>query len=86
MSMTIDPELVKLIEKTIEDKVEKSLESYQKAILKDIFLTREDFLNEIEILVIITAHDHIINNFDLIKNKLILDTKNICKFDGAYKL
>ena len=50
------------------------------------FINFEDFLNEIEILVIITAHDHIKNNLDLVKDKLILDTKNICTFDGVYKL
>ena len=50
------------------------------------FMNFEEFLNEIKILVIITAHDHIKNNLDLVKDKLILDTKNICKFDGVYKL
>jgi UDP-N-acetyl-D-mannosaminuronic acid dehydrogenase len=50
------------------------------------FMNFKDFLNEIEILVIITAHDHIKNNLDLVKNKLILDTKNICNFDGVYKI
>jgi UDP-N-acetyl-D-mannosaminuronic acid dehydrogenase len=50
------------------------------------FMNFEDFLNEIEILVIITAHDHIKNNLDLVKDKLILDAKNICNFDGVYKL
>lgn len=50
------------------------------------FMNFEDFINEIEILVIITAHDHIKNNLDLIKDKLILDTKNVCSFDGVYKL
>ncbi len=50
------------------------------------FMNFEDFLNEIEILVIITAHDHIKNNLDLIEDKLILDTKNICNFAGVYKL
>ena len=50
------------------------------------FMNFEDFLNEIEILVIITAHDHIKNNLNLIKDKFILDTKNICNFDGVYKL
>jgi UDP-N-acetyl-D-mannosaminuronic acid dehydrogenase len=50
------------------------------------FMNFEDFLNEIEILVIITAHDHIKNNLDLVKRKLILDTKNICNFEGVYKL
>lgn len=50
------------------------------------FMNFEDFLNEIEILVIITAHDHIKNKLDLVKDKLILDTKNICNFEGVYKL
>ncbi len=50
------------------------------------FMDFEEFLNEIEILVIITAHDHIKDNLNLIKNKLILDTKNVCDFDGVYKL
>ncbi len=50
------------------------------------FMHFEDFLNEIEIIVIMTAHDHIKNNMELIKDKLILDTKNVCNFDGVYKL
>lgn len=50
------------------------------------FLNFEDFLNEIEILVIITAHDHIKDNLELVKSKLVLDTKNICNFSGVYKL
>jgi UDP-N-acetyl-D-mannosaminuronic acid dehydrogenase len=50
------------------------------------YMDFEDFLNEIEILVIITAHDHIKRNMELIKDKLILDTKNICNFHGVYKL
>ncbi|MDD4436543.1 MAG: nucleotide sugar dehydrogenase [Tissierellia bacterium] len=50
------------------------------------FMNFEDFLNDIEILVIMTAHDHIKNNMDLIRGKLVLDTRNICTFDGTYKL
>lgn len=50
------------------------------------FMNFEDFLNEIEILVIITAHDHIKERMNQIKNKLVLDTKNICHFEGVYKL
>ena len=50
------------------------------------FMNFEDFVNEIEILVIMVGHDHIKNNMELIKDKLILDTKNICTFDGVYKL
>lgn len=50
------------------------------------FMNFEDFLNEIEILVIMVGHDHIKDNMDLIKDKLILDTKNICTFERTYKL
>lgn len=46
----------------------------------------EGFLKEIEIHVIITAHDYIKRNFDVVKDKLIMDTKNICDFDSVYKL
>lgn len=58
----------------------------KERIIDHQFINFEDFLNEIEILVIMVGHDHIKNNTDLIKNKLVLDTKNICTFDGAYKL
>lgn len=50
------------------------------------FMDFGDFINEIEILVIMVAHDHIKENMELIKDKLILDTKNVCDFDGVYKL
>ena len=50
------------------------------------FMNFQDFLNEIEILVIMVGHDHIKENMELIKDKLILDTKNVCNFEGVYKL
>lgn len=50
------------------------------------FMNFEDFLNEIEILVVMVGHEHIKVNIDLIKDKLVLDTKNICTFEGSYKL
>jgi len=50
------------------------------------FMNFEDFINEIEIVVVMVGHDHIKNNMDLLKDKLVLDTKNICAIDGAYKL
>lgn len=58
----------------------------QEKIVDNQFMKFEDFLDEIEILVIIIAHDHIKNNLHLIKDKFILDTKNICSFAGTYKL
>ncbi|HCS76096.1 MAG TPA: nucleotide sugar dehydrogenase [Clostridiales bacterium] len=58
----------------------------KERIVEHQFMNFEDFLNEIVILVIMVGHDHIKDNMELIKDKLILDTKNICTFDSAYKL
>lgn len=58
----------------------------KKRIVDHQFMNFDDFVNEIEILVIMVAHDHIKKNLDRVKNKLILDAKNVCNFEGVYKL
>ena len=58
----------------------------KQKIVNNQFMDFESFINNIEILVIITAHDHIKDNLNVLSNKLILDTKNICNLDGVYKL
>lgn len=50
------------------------------------FINFEDFINEIEVLVILVGHTHIKENMKKINNKLILDTKNICNDKNVYKL
>lgn len=50
------------------------------------FMNFEDFINEVEVVVLMVGHDHIKENMDMLKGKLVLDTKNICKFADAYKL
>ncbi len=44
MNMTVDPNLIKIIEKTVEQKIEKQIETVQIAVLRKEFLTREEFL------------------------------------------
>ena len=58
----------------------------KERIIDHQFMNFEDFINEIEILVIMVGHEHIKNNMELIKDKLILDTKNICTSNDVYKL
>lgn len=58
----------------------------KETIVEHQFFDFEDFISDIEILVIITGHDHIKNNLELVKDKFILDTQNICGFEGVYKL
>jgi UDP-N-acetyl-D-mannosaminuronic acid dehydrogenase len=58
----------------------------KERIVEHQFMNFEDFINEIEILVIMVGHEHIIKNIEHIKGKLVLDTRNIFNFDGIYKL
>lgn len=44
------------------------------------------FINESELIIIMVAHQEIINNMKLLESKLILDTRNICHFPNVYKL
>src|SRR5699024_2377727 len=47
------------------------------------FMDFGDFMNEIEGLVIMVGHDHIKENIDLVKDKFVLDTKNICDSEAS---
>jgi UDP-N-acetyl-D-mannosaminuronic acid dehydrogenase len=44
------------------------------------------FLNDVDIVVIMVAHRQIIENFDKLSGKIVLDTRNVCKLPGVYKL
>lgn len=44
------------------------------------------FLNDIDLIVIMVAHDEIKKKMDYLVGKVIIDTKNICNLEGAYKL
>lgn len=46
----------------------------------------DEFLTDIEFLVILVGHDEIMNNMDKIKDKVILDTRHICEIEGTYRL
>ena len=46
----------------------------------------DEFLNNIEILLIMNAHTHLKENVDKVKNKIIFDTKNVMNFKNVYKL
>ena len=50
------------------------------------YLDFEKFINDIDMIVIMVGHAHIKEMRNIIKNKLILDTKNIIKDCEIYKL
>ena len=46
----------------------------------------DDFLNSVDLVVIMVAHDQIKKNLWKLDGKIVLDTKNISGLDSAYKL
>ena len=44
------------------------------------------FLDRCDLVVILVAHDEIRNNMELLRDKVILDTRDVCHFDGVETL
>lgn len=66
------------------------LKVYDPFITKDITENQyhdfDKFLNDIDLVVILVGHDEIKENIQKLKEKTILDTRNICDLPGTYKL
>lgn len=76
---------------TLDEHLAFGVKSYdpfvEKQIVEDQVMDFTEFLNEVEIVVLLVGHDHIKENLDSLKGKLVLDTKNIANEDkGFYKL
>lgn len=46
----------------------------------------DEFLSKIEILLVMNAHTHLIENINKVQNKIIFDTKNIINIKNTYKI
>lgn len=44
------------------------------------------FINDVDMVVIMVSHNHIKENMSSLKDKVVLDTRNICDRQGVYKL
>ena len=68
----------------------KPIKSYDPFVKKDIvpnqYHSFKEFLKDSELIVIMVNHKQIIENKELLKNKIVFDTKNCCKLPNAYKL
>ena len=55
-------------------------------IVKNQYQDYKEFLSSIDMLVVMVGHNHLIRNMDLLKDKVVLDTRNVCSFKNVYKL
>lgn len=66
------------------------LKVYDPYITKDIVENQyhdfEKFLADSELVVILVGHDEIKQNMDKLKDKVVLDTRNVCNLPGVYRI
>ncbi|NLD46520.1 MAG: hypothetical protein GX660_04890 [Clostridiaceae bacterium] len=58
----------------------------KRPIVDNQYTDFDQFLDEIDILVIMVGHQHIKQNIERIRDKIIFDTKNVIPSDKTYKL
>lgn len=68
----------------------RPLKCYDPFITHDIvanqFQDFDAFLDDVDMVVIMVKHDHIKQNWDKLKGKVILDCQNICPIEGTYHI
>ena len=57
----------------------------KKKIVDSQLFDFDQFLNSVDIVVVLVAHTHIKENIDKVKDKIVFDTKNVIG-SGVYKL
>lgn len=55
-------------------------------IVENQYHSLDDFLQAVDFVVVMVAHDEIKKNLDKLSGKIVLDTRNICKEEKIYKL
>ena len=58
----------------------------EKDIVENQYHDFDKFLNDVDLVIIMVKHNHIKENMNRLKGKVIFDTCNICDLEGTYKL
>ena len=58
----------------------------EKNMVENQYTDFDQFLEEIDLMVIMVKHDHIKQNWDKLQGKVILDCHNICPIEGVYHI
>lgn len=74
----------------MERHLAKGIKVYDPWVKEDIVGNQyhdfEEFLNDIELVVIMVGHSQIRNKMGLLKEKIILDTRKICDLEGVFRI
>lgn len=58
----------------------------KKQVVKNQYFDFDEFLNSVDLVVLMVGHTEIKQNMDKLKGKVVYDTRNICNLEGVYKL
>lgn len=58
----------------------------EKDVVDNQYHDFDKFLNDVDMVIIMVKHNHIKENMNKLKGKVIFDTCNICDLEGTYKL
>ena len=50
------------------------------------YINLDEFLNSVDLVVLMVGHSEIRQNMDKLEGKIVLDTRNICDMEGVYRL
>lgn len=74
----------------LERKGTEKLKSYDPFIKDDIvnnqYHSFKDFIDDIDMIVIMVGHNEIKQNLESIKNKVVFDTRKVCDFKEVYRI
>lgn len=57
-----------------------------KQVVRNQYYDLEEFLDSVDLVVIMVKHDEIKDNIEKLNGKIILDCQNICKIPGTYRI
>ena len=55
-------------------------------VVKNQIFDLDEFLDKVDMVVLLVGHNEIRDNMDKLKGKIVFDTRNICDLEGTYKL
>ncbi|HEL2684717.1 TPA: nucleotide sugar dehydrogenase [Streptococcus suis] len=80
-------QLLEVIGKQIQDGKPTVYDPFiEKDIVENQLHNLDEFLENVDLVVLLVAHDEIVQNMDKLKNTLVFDTRFICNLDGTYRL
>ena len=80
-------QMLEFMEQHLSGNLVKVYDPYvEKDIVPNQYHDFTQFLNAIDLVVILVSHNEIKENMERLKGKIILDTRNICEYEGTYRL